>query len=170
MGQRWRTLRSWRNFSTFLLLPALWTGWGFGLQATPATNKQNSQRELAVFRLSMEKLRQAAQASKILATLSETDPSLKTAIGSLQQKSSQFLDEAVSRIDKHTRARTAIESTGLSTKKYVLTMYCFEQSTQALLLNADAGKEHHVPGASRENVAFVKNHLPEINRLFSESP
>jgi hypothetical protein len=143
---------------------------GSDLQATPATNKQNSQRELAAFPLSMEKLRQAAQTSKILATLSETDPSLKTAIGFLEQKASQFLDEAVSRIDEHARARTAIESTGLSTKRYVLTMYCLELSTRALFLNADAGEKHHLPGASSENLAFVKNHLPEINRLFSESP
>jgi hypothetical protein len=49
-------------------------------------------------------------------------------------------------------------------------MFCFEQSTQALFLKDDAGERHYPPAVSRENVVFVKKHLREINRLFSENP
>ena len=85
-----------------------------------------------------------------------------------KQKGPQSVDDAVNRIDGHPRARTAIQSAGLSTRDYVLTMYCFVQSTMALFLKEDGGEKHDPPGASEENVMFVKNHLKEINRLFSD--
>ena len=78
----------------------------------------------------------------------------------------------MTRIDDHSRARAAIQSAGLSPRDYVLTMYCFEQSTQALFLKEkeNAGERQYPPGASEANVGFVRNHLKEINRLFSDEP
>jgi len=144
--------------------------YAFGPQARHDAQRKKILRELAAFRLSMEKLGKAATAGKILEKLAETDPSLKGVAQFDKQKEWQYVDEAVHRIDGHPRARTAIQSAGLSTRDYVLTMYCFVQSTLALFLKEDGGEKHDPSGASEENVAFVKNHLKEINRLFSDQP
>ena len=141
-----------------------------GPQVIGDADRKKSLHELAAFRLSMEKLSKAATAGKILEKLAETDPSLKGVAQFDKRKSPQSIDEAVNRIDGHPRARTAIQSAGLSTRDYVLTMYCFAQSTLALFLKEDGGEKHDPSGASEENVAFVKNHLKEINRLFSDQP
>jgi hypothetical protein len=166
--RRWR--RAGNRQATATVLMAVWAAVGFGLQATSRTDKQHGDGELAAFRLSMEKLRKAAQAGKILEKLSETNPSLKSATQLTKQSGLLSIDETVSRINDHPQARNAIESSGLSTKNYVLTMFCFEQSTQALFLKDDAGERHYAPGVSKENVVFVKKHLRQINRLFSEYP
>jgi hypothetical protein len=165
--QRWRTIRKAQAIAT-ILTALVGTAVGFGLQAR--ANEQDSLRELAAFHLSMEKLRTAAQAGKALEKLSENDPSLKSATQFSRQRGLLSIDDSVSRIDDHPQARTAIGRTGLSIRDYVLTMYCFEQSTQALFFKGHAGEVHDLPGASRENVLFVKDHLKEINRLFSENP
>jgi len=144
--------------------------YSLGPQATDDTNRKKSLHELAAFRLSMEKLSKAATAGKILEELAETDPSLKGVAEFDKQKGPQSVDQAVNRIDGHPQAQKAIQSAGLSTRDYVLTMYCFVQSTLALLLKEDGGEKRDPPGASEENVVFVKNHLKEINRLFSDKP
>src|SRR5260370_7676848 len=118
----------------------------------------------------MGKLNNAGQASKALERLSETDPSLKGVAQFDKQKGPQSIAEVVTRIDEHPQARTAIESAGLSTRDYVLTMYCFEQSAQALFLKEEAGEKHFPPGSSEENVLFVNNHLKEITPLFPHHP
>ena len=158
-----------RTFWAALLLTG-WAVFGFGLQVvSPANKKGDTRRELATFRLSMEELRKAARAGKVLEKLSKTDASLKSA-AQLAKQGPLSIDVMVSQIDDHPQARTAIESAGLSTKKYVLTMYCFQQSAQALFLKDSSNEKHHIPGASKENVAFVRKNLKEINRLFSQDP
>jgi len=166
LGLRWwMTIRL---CGSTLLLAAL--SGVFGLQASSGLDKQTEDRELAAFRLSMEKLRQAAQVDKLLDKLSQTDPSLKNATQFVKQGGVLSIDETVNRIDEHPQARATIENAGFSTRKYVLTKYCFERSTQALFVQDDPRERSHPPGASKENVAFVKKHLKEINRLFSENP
>jgi hypothetical protein len=118
----------------------------------------------------MDKLSKAVQAGRALENLSQTDSSLKGVAQFDNDKGSQAIDEAANRIDAHPEARTAIQSTGLSTRDYVLTMYCFVQSTKELFLSRDGARKSYPPGASEENVVFVKNHLREINRLFSDNP
>ena len=153
-----------------VVLLALGLVFCFGSRATSGTDKQEILRELAAFRLSMDKLSKAAQAGRALESLSEIDSSLKGVAQFDKDKGSQAIAEAVGRIDAHPEARTAIQSAGLSTRDYVLTMYCFVQSTQALLVREDKGRKQYPPGASEENVVFVRNHLKEINRLFSDKP
>ncbi len=166
--QTWRTIRNQPAMGAVLL--ATWMACGFGSQATSGTDQQKSARELAAFHLSMAKLSKAAQASKALERLSETNPSLKGVTQFDKPKGPQSIAEVVTRIDDHPQARTAIESAGLSTRDYVLTMYCFEQSAQALFLKRQAGEKHYPPDASEKNVVFIRNHLKEINRLFGDKP
>jgi hypothetical protein len=59
------------------VLLTTWMAWGFGSHTISGIDPQNSTRELVAFHLSMAKLSKAAQASKTLEKLSETDPSLK---------------------------------------------------------------------------------------------
>ena len=163
----WRTIRNRHATATVALA---WTALGFGLQVTSAANKQNILREVEAFHLSIENLRKAARAGRALDKLSETAPSLRKAMQFTKSAGLLSIDETVSQIDDHPQARTVIESAGLSTRKYVLTMYCFEQSAQALFLKDNSDEKRHTPGASKENVAFVKKNLKEINRLFSQDP
>lgn len=149
---------------------ALFLVFCFGSRATSGTDKQKILRELAAFRLSMDKLGKAAQAGRALESLSETDGSLKGVAQFDKDKGFQAIDEAVDRIDANAQARTAIQSAGLSTRDYVLTMYCFVQSTQQLFVKEEKGKKQYPAGASEENVVFVRNHLKEINRLLSDEP
>src|SRR5260370_26334050 len=74
---------------------------GFGFQASSGADKQHGDRELAAFRLSMEKLRQAAQPGKALEKLAETDPSLRSATQFAKQTGRVSVNEKVSRIDDH---------------------------------------------------------------------
>jgi hypothetical protein len=166
--QTWRTLSHRPAMGAVLL--TTWMAWGFGSHTISGIDPQNSTRELVAFHLSMAKLSKAAQASKTLEKLSETDPSLKGVAQLQKQKGPQSIAEAVARIHDHPQARTAIEGAGLSTRDYVLTMYCLEQSTQALFLKQAAGEKPYPPGASKNNIIFVRNHLKEINRLFNDRP
>lgn len=165
--QRSRTIKDQWTVATVLL--TAWLAWGLGSQATSGAD-QRSLRELAAFRLSMGKLSKAAQANKTLEKLSEDDPALKRLTQFDKQKGPQSIDDVVARIGDHPRARAAVEGAGLSARDYVLTMYCFEQSTQALFQKESTGGKNYPPGASKENVGFVRNHLKEINRLFSDIP
>ncbi len=166
--QTWKAIRNQRASATVLL--AGWVACGFISQSTPGLDRQRSLRGLVHFRLSMEKLRKAAQAGKILEKLSETDSSLTNMSQFDRQKGALAIDETVARIDENPQARTVIESAGLSTRDYVLTLYCFERSTQALFLKQGVGEKHYPPGASERNVKFVRDHLKEINSLFSGRP
>jgi hypothetical protein len=163
-----------RRTATAVLVTAC-TALGLALQASSGNYKQKQNTpDLASFRLSMDNLNKAAQATKVLEKLSETDPSLKGVGQFDKQKGLQSIAGAVSRIDDHPRARTAVADTGLSSRDYVLTMYCLEQSAEALFLKSDAGEKpgekHCSRGTSQENVRFVKKHLKEINQLFSDKP
>jgi hypothetical protein len=157
-----------RSVSVLLLM--VWMTVGLGPRAESGTDNQEILRELTGFHLSMEKLGKAAHAGKVLDQLSETEPSLRGIAHLDKKKGLQSIDEAVDRIDANPEARTAIHSAGLSTRDYVLTMYCFVQSTQELFVKEGMGKQQYPPGASEENVVFVRNHLKEINRLFSDKP
>ena len=159
-----------RRTTTTAVLVTACTALGLALQANSGNHKQENAPDLTSFHLSMDKLSKAAQASKVLEKLSEADPSFKGVAQFDKHKGPQAVAEGVSRIDDHPQARTAVVDTGISTRDYVLTMYCHEQSTEALFLKNDARQKHYAPGTSEENVRFVKRHLKQINRLFSDKP
>jgi hypothetical protein len=120
-----------RRPTTAVLVTAR-TAIGLALQAGSGAHKQRQEiaPDLAASRLSMDQLR-AAQASKVLERLSETAPSPKGVAQFANQKGTRSIADAVSRIDNHPRARTAVAGTGLSTRDYELTMYGFDESTEA---------------------------------------
>jgi len=130
--------------------------------------ESNSLRELAAFRLSMDKIRRASEVGKALEKLSKADASLKGVAQFDQQQDPRSVDEAVRRVGSHPQAVEAIRNAGLSTREYVLTMYCFVKTTQALFLPENVRPTSYPAGVSKENVVFVKNHLEQINRLFSD--
>lgn len=133
-----------------------------------ADAERNSLRELAAFRLSMDKIRRASEVGKALEKLSKADASLKGVARFDQLQDPLSLDEAVRRVGSHPQAVEAIRNAGLSTRDYVLTMYCFVKTTEVLFLPESVRQTSYPPGVSKENIVFVKNHLEEINRLFSD--
>ncbi len=76
----------------------------------------------------------------------------------------QSLDEAVAGVDENAAAKAAIQSTGLTTREYlVFGMAAFQSGMAAWALSQPGGKLP--PGVTMANVKFYRDHEAEIQDL-----
>jgi hypothetical protein len=123
-------------------------------------------RELGDFRLSKERVDDWGAAQRKLNELTSRNPEILRNMMLLGPPKS--LDEMVTRFDSQPGVHEAIADAGLSSREYVLTMLALQQSIQGYFAKKTGRLTTPPAGVTGENIAFVEQHITEIQQLMDE--
>lgn len=120
-------------------------------------------QELVSYRLTADNISKAAAASAKLEELSRNDPSVK---GSMEKGEARSLFDAIAKMNGVPALRSAIESSGLTTKQFMLTIIELASTRAAVKLQAmggNAAKAAAQMPTSPQNIEFYAAHQAELD-------
>lgn len=117
------------------------------------------------YRLSKDKLDKYEAASQNLMVLSKKDPSMKNAMS--RDASAKTLDDSVKLMEtKYPAAAAAIQKSGLSVHEYMIMTMALVTTTMAAGMKKSGQPLEHLPASvSPENLAFVEQNYPRIEKM-----
>lgn len=123
--------------------------------------------EMRNYRLSMQKIDKFGAASQKLVALSKSNPAMKSAMqGGTGAKN---LDEGAKFLEsKYPEAAEAIQKSGMSVREYFLTSVTLMTATMVAGMKRQGQAVNQLPSSvSAENLAFVEQNYPKIEKLLS---
>ncbi|MGH7717436.1 MAG: hypothetical protein ACREON_01145 [Gemmatimonadaceae bacterium] len=125
-------------------------------------------REVANYRLSMDKVEKWVAAMSNLQTLSENDPELKRWAESQDMGNNASLRDMQERLESTPKIRRAIERAGISTEDFVLTQIALLQAAMVHGIQKSGAAAKNVPlpeGVSEDNVKFFRENEARLTEL-----
>lgn len=122
-------------------------------------------QELMGYRLTMDNISKTAEAGAKLDELAKKNPALKDAMGKEEPKS---LTGAIEKMGSVPEVRSTIESSGLTTKQFMLTIIELASTRAAIKLQAmggNAAKAAAKMPTSPQNLKFYADHQADIEPL-----
>jgi hypothetical protein len=115
------------------------------------------------YRLNMNNVTKYVAATKAMLKLMADNPTLKKDLES--QRDGPTIDEAVKTTEKYPEVSAAIESTGLSTRDYVVISGTLMGATMAVGMKKQGQIKAYPTTILPENVAFVEKNYDKLNAM-----
>ena len=125
-------------------------------------------REIQNYRLTTKTLARLAQVQENIYALLKANPDLakRHADTDSRDESAQTLDDMAKRFERIPEMRRAIVKAGLTPREYMLaTMALLQAGMSAALIEAPGVDQNTIAPGVRANVAFVKAHQAEMDRM-----
>lgn len=136
---------------------------GVAQSKTGDTKDTKDTKEIGAFRLTMDGLTKFSNSLKTLGELTKKNPSLKEKVDN-SDSGEQTIDETLALYDRHPEVVSAIKTSGLTPRQFVVTSYALVANSMALAYRK-AGMKGIPPGASTANMEFIEAHQKEIQAL-----
>jgi hypothetical protein len=130
------------------------------------TLRDETLRELSDFRLTQERVDRWGAAQRKLNELTRQNPEIINNM--VRSAPPKTLDEMVARFDGQPGVHKAIAGVGFSPREYVLTMLSLQRALQGYFGKRAGQLKTTPPGVAGENIAFVQQHMAEIQQLMGE--
>jgi hypothetical protein len=123
-------------------------------------------KEIAAFKLTTDGLTKLSNSLKALDELSKKNPALREKVED-SDNGEETIDETLALYERHPEVISAIKSSGLTPREFVVTNYALVVNSMAMAYRK-AGMKDVPPGASTANMNFIETHRKEIEAMNKE--